>query len=152
MKSSPKLRSVPLDGLASAPVGKPGVPFQVQIPPYECLRLATKGRRALEPSDVIALLSEHVEAERARIKQLGDVVDSLTQMLFANGNVRPADTVMLIERLNHVRLQQQGELRRSLGLLHHMVSPSAGAVSIRSLEVDTQDAPVELGGKRKRVC
>lgn len=152
MKSSPKLRSVPLDGLAPAPAGKPSVPFQVRIPPHECLRLAAKGKRDLKPSDVIALLSESIEAERARIKHLGDVVDSLTQMLFANGNVRPADTASLIERLNHVRLQQQAELRRSLGLPHNMVSPSAGSVSIRGLEIDADEAPVDLGGKRKRTC
>ena len=136
MKSSSTLRSVPLAGLFPAQVSKPGGPFEVRIPPYECLRLAAKGRRHLQPSEVIALLSESVESERARIKQLGDVVDKLTQSLFADGNVRLAGTVLLIERLNHVRLQQQGELRRSLGLLHQMVSPSAGAVTIQGVEPD----------------
>jgi hypothetical protein len=144
------LRSVPLDGHAHTPVGVPGVPFQVRIPPYECLRLAAKGKRALEPSDVIALLSESVEAERARIKQLGDVIDTLTQALFSSANVRTADTVLLIERFNHVRLQQQGELRRSLGLLHQMVSPRAGSVSIQAVEIDADEASVELGGKGKK--
>jgi hypothetical protein len=133
-------------------VNKPGAPIQVRIPPYECLRLAAKGKRDLEPSNVIALLSESIEVERARIRHLGNVVDSLTEMLFANTNVRPADTASLIERLNHVRLQQQAELRRSLGLLHHMVSPSAGSVSIHGVEVDGDEPSVELGGKRKRVC
>ena len=153
MKSLPKLRSVPLDGLARTQVGKPCAPIQVRIPPFECLRLAAKGRRELEPADVIALLSESVETERARIRHLGDVVDSLTQMLFANGNVRPADTASLIERLDHVRLQQQAELRRSLGLLHQMVSPSAGSVSIHGVEVEADEPPVNLGGgKRKKAC
>ena len=115
--------------------------------------MAAKGRRHLEPSNVVALLSESVEAERARIKQLGDVVDKLTQSLFADGNVRLAGTVLLIERLNHVRLQQQGELRRSLGLLHQMVSPIAGSsVSIHGVEVDADEPPVNLGGKGKKAC
>ena len=152
MKSSPTLRSVPRNGLPPAPLGKPGVPFEVRIPPYECLRLSAKGKRAIRSSEVIALLSESVESERARIKHLGEVVDSLTQMLFVDNNVRPADTTSLIERLTHVRLQQQAELRRSLGLLHQMVSPSAGSVSIQGVEVDGDDAPLELGARRKRSC
>jgi hypothetical protein len=80
------------------------------------------------------------------------VIDSLTQMLFASANVRPADTVSLIERLTHVRLQQQAELRRSLGLLREMVSPKAGSVSIHGVEVDGYQVPMELGGRRRKTC
>jgi hypothetical protein len=86
------------------------------------------------------------------VKQLGDVIDSLMQVLFASNNVRAADTAMLIERFNHVRLQQQGELRKSLGLLHEMISPRAGSVSIQGVEIDPVEMPVDLGGSRKRTC
>jgi hypothetical protein len=133
-------------------LSKAGEPIQIRTPPHECLRLAAKGKRDLEPSDVIALLSEFIEEERARIRQQGRVIDSLTEMLFQNVNVRPDDTLSLLERLNHIRLQQQAELRRSLGLLHQMVSPSAGSVSIHGVEVDADEPPVELGGKRKKAC
>src|ERR1039457_5981390 len=84
MKSSPTLRSVPIAARAPTCVNKPGAPIQVRIPPYACLRLASKGKRDREPAKGSARRSEASEGERARIRHRGKGGDSLTEMLGAN--------------------------------------------------------------------
>jgi hypothetical protein len=136
MKASTTLRSVPLE----APVDKYapvlGQPFPVRIPPAECLRLAAKGRRDLDPSDVLALLAEDVAAERLRIKQMADQIDALRSMLFGKNDPAPTTTLGLIEKLNRVRLQEQSELRHSMALLHEMTTPKQAAVLLERVQVN----------------
>jgi len=146
MKSNTSLHSVPLN----APVDKyapvEGQPFPVRIPAEECLRLAARKRRDLEPEDVLALLAGDIAAERLRIKQMGDQIDALRSMLFGKFDPAPSNTLALIERVNRIRLLEQAELRHSLGLLQQMVASRQGAFQLDRVEFNDKEAIVGLGG------
>jgi hypothetical protein len=114
--------------------------------------MAAEGTRKLDPEDLIALVSQQVSAEMTRVNQLSGHTDALTAMFFTKHDASPSALLAIIEQLSRIRIRQQAELRRSLGLLHHMVAPSLPTVRLQQVQVNAQQAAVNLGGKRKRSC
>ena len=152
MASNQALRSLSPVDLTEQQDFVQGQPFPVPLSPGLRLRMAAEGTRKLEPDDLVALLSQQVSGEMTRVNQLSDQTDTLTAMLFSKTDASPSALLAIIEQLGRIRVRQQAELRRSLGLLHHMVAPSLPTVRLQQVQVNAQQAAVNLGGKRKRSC
>jgi len=129
-----------------------GEPFPVPLSPGLRLRMAAEGTRKLDPEDLIALVSQQVSAEMTRVNLLSDQTDTLTAMLFSKTDASPSALLGILEQLSRIRIRQQAELRRSLGLLHHIVSPSLPTVRLQQVQVNAAQAAVNLGGRGKRRC
>ena len=152
MASNQALNCVSTIALAEQQSFVQGEPFPVPLSPGLRLRMAAEGTRKLDPDDLVALLSQQVSAEMTRVNQLSDHTDALTAMFFTKHDASPSALLAIIEQLSRIRIRQQAELRRSLGLLHHMVAPSLPTVRLQQVQVNAQQAAVNLGGKRKRSC
>jgi hypothetical protein len=78
------------------------------------------------PDDVTAMLAKVALEENSAVMKMGAEVDQLKAMLLSEkpGSPASAEALMaLLDRFASRHLARQGELRKSLELLHRLASP-----------------------------
>jgi hypothetical protein len=80
----------------------------------------------VQPSDVTAMLAKIALQETGAVNKMAEESDQLKAMLLAEKPTSPASAeaiMSLLDRFASRHLQRQGELRKSLELLHRLASP-----------------------------
>lgn len=96
------------------------------LSPLMRLQQAALGVGEVLPSDVTAMLAKIALQEAGAVNKMAEEADQLKAMLLAEKPSSPAsaEAIMdLLDRFAARHLQRQGELRKSLELLHRLASP-----------------------------
>ena len=96
------------------------------LSPLMRLQQAALGVGEVLPSDVTAMLAKIALQETGAVNKMAEESDQLKAMLLAEKPSSPASAeaiMSLLDRFSARHLQRQGELRKSLELLHRLASP-----------------------------
>jgi hypothetical protein len=96
------------------------------LSPLMRLQQAALGVGEVLPTDVTAMLAKIALQETGAVNKMAEESDQLKAMLLAEKPSSPAsaEAIMdLLDRFSARHLQRQGELRKSLELLHRLASP-----------------------------
>jgi hypothetical protein len=100
--------------------------------PRDRLALVAKGKAALRPEDLQALVATHALTADRQARNLGTRAEQLVQMLFAKlgDSIDSAATMDLIGKISRLQREAASDARRSIELLHRLSRPMATNLNV----------------------